>query len=146
MMRGLMLLSPFLLPLVLGVLVVLVPVYASADCCGCGYCYMSPRTGCLCNDGSDPACEWCPNPYAPDNAVSDIKGAREPLPSPVLKSDLTERLIVLTGGGNRVLETFSVKLLRKSDGLKFACPGRDEKNMGNTLIRFVRAYIQGEPK
>lgn len=146
MMHIRMFMPPLLLSLVLGVMVLLIPIYASADCCGCGYCWMSPYTGCTCNDGSSQSCAWCPYPYAPDNPVSDIRGARGPQPSRVMKSNLTEPLIELTKGGNRALGNFSVKLLGKLDGLKFACPGSDEKNMGSTLVQFVRSYIQGEPR
>jgi len=78
--------------------------------------------------------------------VSDRRGARGPLTSLVVKTDLTERLIGLASGENPGLGNFSVKLLGKVDGLKFACPGRDGKDMGNTMVRFVSAYLRGGPR
>lgn len=153
-MRMLRLVPVFMLFLLVGgpVLLVAAPAYAwYMECCACGTtcnhlkCHYCPGESDTC-----PGCNAVPDSYsfqanaALTDGTTDIRGAREPLPSAVMKPNVTERLMELTTDGKRIYGNFALKLLGNAYGRKFTCPSSDQKNMGNTLLQFVRSYIQDE--
>ena len=142
-MRGWTLVSPFLLSLLLGVTVVLVPMYASAGCCGCKNCWMKYYTNPPC---SCPGYNGCPRCLTDDsdplqfNASSD-KGTADTSPisrgltSTFAKSNVTERVMELMSRGKCFRDRVELSLLGNArDGLKLAPVVFDEKNTLAFLI------------
>lgn len=139
-MRVLRLIPMFVLFLLLGGQVMFLPGEAYALCCMCGMC--NPAR-CTCPGVGN--CSWCRmgdsdtfRSGAPTgDGTLDIRAVRGPLPSIVVKSDVTERLMELTRGGKRLGSTFMLKMLGSiADGLKFACPGSAGKNMQANKLAF----------
>jgi len=148
-MRVLRLIPVFVFFLLLGSQVLLGAGQAYAqNCCMCSVCWPG-----FCDCPGYAGCPWCradDSGTSQSNASAD-EGANqssvlEPLHSTVAKSNVSERFKELMRGGKPILANFTLKLLDSFDGRKFTCPSSDQKSTGNTLLQFVRAYIQGEPR
>lgn len=136
-MRIRMLIAPFLLSLVLGVLVVLTPTFATAACCGCGKCWMKYYTNPPC---SCPGYNGCPACLTDDsdllqlNASTDQDAAHTSsipvaLTLTIPKPDVVERGLDLMSGGKCFRDKVALSLLGNArDGLKFVPVHFDEKN------------------
>jgi hypothetical protein len=142
-MRVFRLVPTFLLFLLLGGQVLLLPSQAYAQCCqGCGMC--NPWWfWCTCPGGS----EYCPycrmddsksvQSIAPggNSTLAVTEDARMSLLISVAKSDITERLMEAARGGKCFRDRVALSLLANArDGLKFELLRFDEMNLqGQTL-------------
>lgn len=135
-MRIKMLISPFVLFLILGGLIVLAPIYAAATCCGCGMCWMKNYTypPCICN--GTPPCAACLTDDSDrlqlnaflDKAMAD-NSSIPGIPAPtVMTTDVTEGVKDLMSGGKCFHEKVAYSLLGNTrDELKFV-PVRFNEN------------------
>jgi hypothetical protein len=127
-MRVRMLISPFLLFLVLGVLVVLAPMYASAACCGCSKCWMKTYTNPPCSCPGEGGCHVCltddsdliQSETLVGNEMLNIKGIYDSRPSLTLRSTSIDRLITVTDLGQCARNNYTLKFFHSpEDRLKF---------------------------
>jgi hypothetical protein len=145
-MRFRTLITPFLVSLFLVVVVVLVPIYASAACCGCGNCWMKSYTHppCVCNGTPGSGCSACITDDDSDllqfklsayNGTTDTSSISRGLTSSFAKSNVTERVMELMSGGKCFRDRVALSLLGNArDGMKLAPVVFDEMNTLAFLI------------
>lgn len=129
-MRVRTLISPFLISLVLGAVVVLLPIpmYAACSgCCGCGRCAMKYYTSPPCCCPGEGGCSTCLSDESDPFAVSGVahkEADANPIPvffpSPISQLDVTARVMDLMKGGTCFREKVALSLLGDSvNDLKF---------------------------
>ena len=135
-----MFLAPFVLMLLLGSQIVLLPsqVFAVLPWCGCGNCWMATSGKCTCGYPYY-YCLDDPNPLqfraSTDNPPADTSAIAEGLTSTIAKSDVTERVMELMSGGKCFHDKFALSLLGNArESLKFVPVHFEEKNMLAFLI------------